>query len=341
MKNKRGLSIVISTFIIILIALSSAFVLLIFINKSRDKFESGFQSDCFNIRLKPLKCETYGVCSYNTGISGYEAEVLVRRDAGGGDLNAMRFLFKKDGAILGEIVDAVDVSTNGLLSELEIKNFREEPFRVIIPGDPFKSKSVSILALIGRSNVSCQIESSSASCNEINTAPNLGFTPALTSNSAYLNNCCQYPLKLNECATFNELQSDCLAHGCTTSGNAESFSCNGVSGNVCSFYTSFGEDVCEYHGCEWSQNVCEGIPDSCSEFSGPRNKRFYCCGSVPGGLSTPTGPYNPLQYPHCFAPYPPSLSCGNWNSREECSVVNGCYWNQGADTCTAISCTQI
>ena len=195
MKNKRGLNILISSVLIILLAISGIAGIWIYLTKSTDKLEGGLVTDCFSLDLKPMNCKSYGYCNYIKGKSAYEAEVLVRRNAGEGNLNGLRFFFESKNLPTGKEVVKTDVDSQDL-KELETKNFKDLPYRVKVSGGLNPAK-VSLTPLVGNNNLECNVVSKQVDCQELNPLPALGFTPSSDKFSDY---CCQYPWNLTECS---------------------------------------------------------------------------------------------------------------------------------------------
>jgi hypothetical protein len=307
MRNKRGISVLISTLLIVLLVLIGVGSIWIFISQGGEKVDRGLQVDCFSLNLKPLKCEAYGVCNYNNGRGGWETEVLVRRDAGEGNLRGVRFLFRSEDSsgVFGDLISSADVDANGL-DELETKNFKDEPFRIGVPRG-FYPDFISLIPLVGKDWFECQVESLEISCGEpLNDLPKLGFIPGPSKHEDY---CCQYPWNSTGCVTFEQLSASCLDHGCSPSDSGISpFTCTGSSTYSCA---SAGSQIdCEKHGCDWNPGnpsgnppvlaFCRGNPAPCGNegFGKPPKGFRYCCNAIPGSMTTT--PLGQLPFPQCY-----------------------------------------
>jgi hypothetical protein len=345
--NKRGLNVLVGAVLLILLVVGSIGVVWFFVGKSGEKV-GGLQTDCFKVQLRPLSCELFGYCSYTSGKTGLESEVVVRRGADEADLQGLRFLFKERGvAFIGDRENYRDVDAEGLIGPLETRNIRDFPVRIKVADGILNPSKVSVLALIGSDRLACQIESTEASCDFVTPTPTKGFTPSNTISGAtiggkYENYCCQYPLNFDECSTIDKMESDCEAHGCSVQNQGSNagggfFNCvNTGSLNGCASYTS--PDSCDYHGCGWDLETsttpagCSGTPFACKDFEKPLTGKVYCCNRVPGALSNTytTG------YPHCIEP----TNCGGL-TQEICSAQNGCFWNLGNPPTTPASCVPL
>jgi len=208
--DRRGISSIVSLMLIILGTIIGAALLWVFVLKTTGKSSETADADCFTLNIEPLKCDAYAACDYNSGTNYYEADILLRRNVGRGNVTGLRFIFESSQGIKG----AYDKTLTSDLDELQTLNF-VEPFGSIpiiggpvIPGQPH---TLRIAALMGVNKDVCPIASSDVKCPLFNTQLPFGNV----SNSSYMgigqytNNrregyCCQYPKNFSECYNGND-----------------------------------------------------------------------------------------------------------------------------------------
>lgn len=247
MLKKRGLSIIISTFLIILLVFVLAVSLVIYLNNASDKLGKTNINDCFNLDIQPVKCETYGFCDYYSGQRTYGAEVLVERGSGDGDLSGIRFLFSGTG-FFGEETGFSDIKIAGI-KPLETKTINPYPQRVIVPRS-ITPQTVKLISLVGSKLQECNIESKSVGCVNQISPPLKGLIPSPVDESQ--NFCCQYPWNVSSCVSTFDME----------------ISCNNLA------------------GCSWdnSAKICSGN-SNCDAINVVQSGKQYCCEGIPGKLS--------------------------------------------------------
>lgn len=186
MQNKRGISTIVGTMMVLLITIVIAGILWYFVNNSFDKSKGELNNDCLNLQLEPIKCEKRILCDYGGGGVGFQANVTVKRNIGTGDLQGVRFVFES----VGQKAIAEDIADPNFV-ELQSKVFSR------IPIGGFDPEHVKLSALAGSEKRSCGVMASPVKCTDISTGPisggpNPGGTP-------YISDCCQYPWNFTDC----------------------------------------------------------------------------------------------------------------------------------------------
>lgn len=201
--NKRGISSVIGVSLIVLGAFIGTALLWAFVNKNIQNAQSEVTDpDCLTLNLEVVSCKAYDTCTYGDGWNYYEADLLVKRNVGRGNVSALRFIFENNFGISG-VVDK-DLS-NLNLKELSSISFTEPFDGIPMPVSP---GTVKVAALIGDKKDVCPVASSTASCPIFSMGPlPLGnvsnYTYATGSPGFTYNrrggNCCQHPVNRSAC----------------------------------------------------------------------------------------------------------------------------------------------
>lgn len=198
--NKRGISSVITLALIVLGTVIGAAFLWAFVVKNTERGGEIIDPDCLTVDLDIIECKAYGLCSYGTGLGGYDANILVKRGVGQGNLTGLRFIFENSFGIKAGVYDK---ELNQLsLNELENLQFRD-PYNSIPVADI--PNLVSVVALIGKDKKVCPIASAAKICEIKTQPPAFGAIPntTYTSGQYYPNNrggnCCQWLANPREC----------------------------------------------------------------------------------------------------------------------------------------------
>lgn len=207
MVNKRGVSSVVTVAFIILGTILGLALLWSFVTKTTNS-KSGevVDPDCLTISLEMVDCKAYGICDYYFGSGGYEANVLVKRNPGQGNVTGLRFIFENEGGRKG----TYDVSLNNTgkeLSELGSVQF-VQPYSIPVQSE--NPHIIRVAALMGKNKDVCPITSNSARCPIINTPPIFGeyannTEPGSFPASNRIGNCCQWPKNLSVCYDGGDL----------------------------------------------------------------------------------------------------------------------------------------
>ncbi len=200
--NKRGISSVIGVSLIILGAVIGTALLWAFVSRNiNDTKNEVADPDCFTVNLDVVSCEAVHSCGYDDGFNYFEADLLVKRNVGKGNVSALRFIFEDPYGISG-VADR-NVSPAGL-GELGSISFTEPYEGIPMPVYP---GTVKIAALIGPKMDVCPIASAPASCPIVSQPLPLGgvsnYTysgiPSTFNYNRRANNCCQHPVNTSEC----------------------------------------------------------------------------------------------------------------------------------------------
>jgi len=141
--NKRGLSQVVTTVILILVILAAIVILWAAIRPTIQKASEQVTADCITIDLEVVSCSAGGTAGVPVGQTG----ITVKRSSGGGDLTAIRFVF--DGG------DAVSVDST--LGKLET----QEHF---VTSKDYAGEMVNVAAVVGQENVCPESSSAPVQC---------------------------------------------------------------------------------------------------------------------------------------------------------------------------------
>ncbi len=202
MIKRRGLSSVIGVALITLGTIIGVSLLWAFVSRNVDDARNEVTDpDCLTINLEVVSCNAFNACSYMHGNNYYEADMVVRRNVGKGNITALRFIFDDPNGISG-IADRDINSVN--LGELGSVRFAEPYGGVPIPVYPWL---VKVAALIGPKKEVCPITSTAVSCPILSQSLPLGNV----ANSTYsgipsefvynrrMDSCCQHPLNRSQC----------------------------------------------------------------------------------------------------------------------------------------------
>jgi len=189
--EKRGVSSILTLAFIILGTIIGVVLLWVFVNKSISRGGEVIDPDCFTLNLEMVECNINSYCSYASGTGVYEAQMLVKRNVGQGNVTGLRFVFENSFGIkkaYDEILSGPDLH----LGELESLRF-EQPRIVRVAG---YQANVKVAALIGEKKDVCPIASLPQKCDSIGREFPSGAHPNLAGPSSY---CCQHPNDPNYC----------------------------------------------------------------------------------------------------------------------------------------------
>ncbi len=182
--ERRGLGSVLTIAFVTLGVIVGVVILWTFVQKSIGRGEEVIDPDCFTLDLKLAKCEAYGQCSFYSGTTGYEADILVKRGIGRANLTGIRFAFEDD---IGR-KSVYDFNLTGIQIE-ELQNVLfTDPWPARIPVVSNAPHLVRAIAMIGPNRDVCPLASEPVFCNTRQTSPSLGNLPG---TSAAQNYCCQ------------------------------------------------------------------------------------------------------------------------------------------------------
>ncbi len=193
--DRKGISSVLTLAFLILGTVIGVSLLWVFVNKNVDRSEEITDVDCFTLDFKLLECKAYGVCLYDQGLGRYNANILVERGVGPGNLTGLRFIFE-DRKRAKEVYDQ-DLNVPSLkLDELSRVKFKD-PYSIPLSGEPYL---VRIAALLGKKKDVCPVASASQTCSNITSPPPLGSKPCSSPPcSPYEGYCCQWPNNHSQC----------------------------------------------------------------------------------------------------------------------------------------------
>ena len=146
--NKRGLSAVITSVLIILIVLAAVLILWFFLKPlfiSTGERTSNV-GECLGIDLEIIKCD------FDSANNAYE--ITVKRNAGEGDLQGIRIVFTGDSG-----TDTYDPE------EVSLPVLDSQTFTSVVAEDLGDNVEVNVAALIGEELVSCNPQGKSFSCS--------------------------------------------------------------------------------------------------------------------------------------------------------------------------------
>src|SRR3989344_2155518 len=196
--DERVLSSIVTIAFIILGTVIGVALLWAFVMKSTSRSGEIVDPDCLTVNLELMNCEAYNACSYYSGLQYYEADVLVKRNIGKGNVTGLRFIFeniiKKRGAYDKDLGSR---SFNELDKIDFVEPFGSIPIQVGFPD------SLRIVALIGKNKDVCPLTSNAMKCPIMNVPLQFGVyandTDSSKASSKRGGNCCQYPANNNEC----------------------------------------------------------------------------------------------------------------------------------------------
>lgn len=199
--NKRGISSVIGVALITLGAVIGVALLWAFVSRNIDNAKSEIvDPDCLTINLEVVSCDAFHACTYQDGWNYYEADLMVKRNIGKGNVTALRFIFEDPFGVSG----VADRNVSALnLEELRSVSFTEPWEGIPIPVYP---GTVKVAALIGPKNDVCPVASATISCPIRSSAPlplgsvsNSTYTGGAYSYNRRADSCCQHPVNRSEC----------------------------------------------------------------------------------------------------------------------------------------------
>jgi len=184
--DKRGVSSVLTLAFIILGTIIGVVLLWVFVNKSIERGGETIDPDCLTLNLELSDCKAYGSCNNFLGVGKYDADVVVKRKTGTGNVTGLRFVFE---SLVG-IKSIYDRDLNPpILSELGSVQFKDS-YKIPVPGSP---NVVKVVALIGEKRDVCPISSNSLKCVIVQEPPPQGFSSP--------SQCCQWLVDRNCTAT--------------------------------------------------------------------------------------------------------------------------------------------
>lgn len=220
--NRRGISSIISVSLITLGAIIGVALLWTFVSRNIDNAKNEITDpDCLTIDLEVVSCNAFGACGYESGISYYEADLIVKRNVGRGNVTALRFIFESPNGIKG-VIDR-DIPPNVNLGELGSLSFIE-PYEGI--GIPVYPGSVKIAALIGQKKDVCPVASRDTLCPIMTGLVQTGSISNVTynlnpSNFVYnrrADSCCQHPVNFSSCYDGGDINYPINAQGISING---------------------------------------------------------------------------------------------------------------------------
>src|SRR3989344_2943111 len=126
--DKRGISSIVSMAFIILGTIIGIVLLWVFVNKSIERSGDVVDPDCLTLNLELVGCNVNSTCNYGTGTNIYEAQTLVKRNVGKGNVTGLRFIFESAAGIR----KSYDESLSGPERHLgELESLRFEQPRII------------------------------------------------------------------------------------------------------------------------------------------------------------------------------------------------------------------
>ena len=211
--NKRGFSGVVTGVLMVLLVIAAISTIWAVLSLSIKEKSEGIGTDCFTVNLEPTKCEVYGACSYYAGRGYYEADVVAKRNAGGGDLRGIRFVFEAlDRRTFVEDKDTPSLEVLGTAGFERIGNVNNR-IRIAQGLDPEK---LYFAPIVSNNRDVCKSFSEPIGCVKITQYPTQNFVPG---SNQYADNCCQYPWNLStcepDCNIANSPQSCALFSWCT------------------------------------------------------------------------------------------------------------------------------
>ncbi|MEK6925327.1 MAG: hypothetical protein AABW71_03770 [Nanoarchaeota archaeon] len=199
--NKRGISSIVGVTLMVLGAVIGVAVLWVFINKNIDNARGEVvDPDCLTINLEVVTCRAFGLCSFYAGAGSYEANILISRKVGKGNITGLRFIFE-DSLGFQRTLDRSLINVG--LSELQSVEFTEPYNSIPVPGEPYL---ISVAGLLGPKKDVCPIKTKTKTCSIINEPPTFGFIanttyipPQFYNHSNKGGYCCQFPANFSEC----------------------------------------------------------------------------------------------------------------------------------------------
>jgi flagellin-like protein len=146
--NKRGLSQVVTTVILILVVLSAIVIIWAAVRPTIQRTSEQISADCFTIELSVAGCSD-SLDTNNDKIN--ETNVTISRTAGSGDLTAIKFIFGD-----GSTIDSPDGTT--MPGPLESQT-------IMISGANHTGQTVNVAAVVGQDNVCSESSSAPITCS--------------------------------------------------------------------------------------------------------------------------------------------------------------------------------
>jgi hypothetical protein len=184
--GNKGLSSVVTVTLLVLGTVVGVAALWAFISKSiNDPSKELSAAECYGINLQISNCKAYGQCSYSSGNGFYEAEILVKRNIGQGNVTGLRFIFEDPTGYKGVVDREISIGETGSVQ------FGSGPNpRIIMPAA--LPKLVRVAPLIGKNKEVCPIASKQIKCNIIQEPPPTGAIQLAPQ-------CCQTPQNYSQC----------------------------------------------------------------------------------------------------------------------------------------------
>jgi hypothetical protein len=190
--NKRGISAVVASVLLILLVVGGVAIVWSAVNVLIKDSSSEVEGDCFSVKLKPVSCKIYA--DVTTAVpptigeppGDYPMDVVVKREAGGGDLTGVKIIL--DGDVYGstgsfansdfnvvaevEPVDITELGTSNFIFDLlhDSGNNPNYEFTQIPDGGVFAVRKVNVVAVVG--DKTCGAVSSPILCRCIGTICN-------------------------------------------------------------------------------------------------------------------------------------------------------------------------
>lgn len=198
MIDRRGLSAVVTTTLLVLGAVIGVAFLWSFVLKNTDKTSEIDDESCLTINLEPISCQAYGTCNYQVGGSYHEADIVVKRNVGKGNVTGIRYVFEGQDGRKGTYDR--EVTSWDEFESLKVV----EPYGIpVLGGNP---NLLRVVAMVGKNKDACSIISKKIRCFERTPIQSLGIyannTPGYTdspASSSRAGNCCQWPVNTSEC----------------------------------------------------------------------------------------------------------------------------------------------
>lgn len=207
-RDRRGVSSVVTMMFIILGTIIGAAILWGFVTRTTDsRGGEVVDPDCLTVSLEMVECKAYGSCAYYFGSSGYDADVLVKRNVGQGNVTGLRFIFE-DGAGRKAIHDVILNKSGKNLTELGSVQL-VQPYSIPVLGNPIDTK-LRVVALLGEKKDVCPIQSNTIRCpayspilpygDYANNTDPTGTGPVINNR---VGNCCRHPINITSNNCYN------------------------------------------------------------------------------------------------------------------------------------------
>ncbi len=192
--RKKALAPVLSVALLTLGAIIAVSLLWVFASKTMKTDKQIVDPDCLTTNLEIVNCQTYGFCAYPSGNGVYNADVLIKRGSGGGNLTGIRFSFE-DWLSRKFVYDfnLTDLVPGYSLEELQSLRFNQYPAKVPTKGP---RSDLRVIPLLGEEYGVCPVSSKPFTCLNVQEIPSIGSLP----DTGY---CCQCPRNESECYNGN------------------------------------------------------------------------------------------------------------------------------------------